>query len=326
MQMQGTIRFIRYYIQSMRLYYAFITGISGWIGVSFYHFLFPDRADPIRSGIILTLLFLSWGVNQIVNDYLGLAEDKINAPQRPMVNGNLPVKAALCTTGVCIGITLATAYWLNPVAVIPVIVGVLLNVLYEYSKAYSIWANIIFGLMITMCPIFGFLASGPMPEQLITSNRLAVLALIAIINGVMTYYTYFKDYLGDKTAGKRTFVVKYGIVTARYAGLVAALISAIACVLFIKTDALPLYDILFQKEFLFIAMVTLFLQCWTGYLYFCHPAGPRTYFNLVTNIRACTAGYCAILAIFNGQLALYLLIISYILIGFFFDFYKDAQS
>jgi len=27
------------YIKTMRLYYAFITGIAGWIGVSFYQFL-----------------------------------------------------------------------------------------------------------------------------------------------------------------------------------------------------------------------------------------------------------------------------------------------
>ena len=40
----GKIDFARFttaYIKSMRLYYAFVTGIAGWIGVSFYSYLVP---------------------------------------------------------------------------------------------------------------------------------------------------------------------------------------------------------------------------------------------------------------------------------------------
>ena len=39
------------YIKSMRLYYAFITGIAGWIGVSFHNFCMPDYLDySIKKG------------------------------------------------------------------------------------------------------------------------------------------------------------------------------------------------------------------------------------------------------------------------------------
>ena len=320
------LRFAYYYIKSMRLYYAFITGISGWVGVAFYHFLFPERASAVRAACILLLLFLSWGINQIINDYLGLAEDRINAPHRPMVTGDLPIGPALSVTGIAIVFTLAAAWMLNPLSVIPVAAGVLLNVLYEYAKGYSLLGNITFGVMIAMCPLFGFLASGPAPDPLITSNRVAVLALVALLNAVMTYYTYFKDYEGDKQAGKRTFVVKYGLGTARRAGVAAALLCAIFCAAFIASGVLPLHDILYQQEFMLISAVTVFLQCWTGYLYFRTPTGPKTYFNLVINIQACTAGNCALLAIFNGKLALYLLICSYILIEFFFTLYQDERS
>ena len=64
-------RFVWAYVKSMRLYYAFITGIAGWIGVSFYGFCMPEHVDLVRNGLILVMLFLSWGINQIVNDYLG---------------------------------------------------------------------------------------------------------------------------------------------------------------------------------------------------------------------------------------------------------------
>jgi len=61
------MKFVLAYIKSMRLYYAFITGIAGWIGVSFYNFCMPDHFSYLRSGLILVLLFLSWGINQIVH-------------------------------------------------------------------------------------------------------------------------------------------------------------------------------------------------------------------------------------------------------------------
>ncbi len=314
------------YVRSMRLYYAFITGIAGWIGVAFYQFLFPGQVSALRAAVILCLLFLSWGVNQIINDFLGLPEDRINAPHRPLVTGALPVKPALGITGVCIAVTLAASYGLNPLSVLPAGAGILLNVAYEYAKRFSLLGNLTFGAMIAMCPVFGFLACGPAPDPLITSNRVVVLLLVALNNAVMTYYTYFKDYEGDKRSGIRTFVVRYGVTAARYAGVAAAFLFVALCLAFITTGALPVGDILYLQEFIFLCAATLFLQFWTGCLFFVHPHGPRTYFNLVVNIQACTAGNCALLAIFNGKLALYLFICSYILIEFFFTMYRDERA
>ena len=73
-------------------------------------------------------------------------------------------------------------------------------------------------------------------------------------------------------------------------------------------------------------MITVFLQFWTAVLFLRHPAGERTYFSLVTNVRACVAGQIALIAIFNGTLALYLLSASYVFIGFLFDLHQDARS
>ncbi len=47
---------------------------------------------------------------------------------------------------------------------------------------------------------------------------------------------------------------------------------------------------------------------------------------LVTNFRACVAGQVALIAIFNGTLALYLLLASYVFIGFLFDLYRDPRA
>ncbi len=319
-------RFAFAYIKSMRLYYAFVTGIAGWIGVSFYNFCMPENVNYYRSGIILAMLFLSWGINQIINDYLGLPEDRINAPNRPMVTGELHPAGALITSIIILTAVTGVSYFLNPWAVIPVVAGVLLNILYEHAKAWSLTGNIIFGLSIAMCTVYGFFASGPLPSPVFTSNRISVFILVALINGLMTYYTYFKDYIGDAAAGKRTFIVKYGLTTGRYVGIFGAVLPTLAFFFFHYMNWLPIEDILFRRDFVFCGVITIFLQLWTAMLFFHNPVGDKTYFSLATNIRACAAGQITLIAIFNGTLALYLLSASYVFIGFLFNLHTDVKS
>ncbi|MBM4152563.1 MAG: ubiquinone biosynthesis protein UbiA [Kiritimatiellaceae bacterium] len=310
----------------MRLYYAFITGIAGWIGVSFYYFCEPERFSYARAGLLLVMLFLSWGINQIVNDYMGLPEDRINAPNRPMVTGELHPQIAMIVSAVLMSGVLIISYFLNPKTLIPVILGVVLNVVYEYAKAWSLMGNVIFGVSIAMCTAYGFLAAGPSPTPLFTSNRICVFILVALLNGLMTFYTYFKDYEGDKAAGKHTFIVRHGLDTARYAGLIGAILPTATFFLFVQTGWFPFKDVLFQRDFIFCGIMTLLLQVWTAILFFKNPTGEQTYFSLATNIRACVAGQITLIAIFNGTLALYLFSVCYVFIGFLFDLYKDAKS
>lgn len=310
----------------MRLYYAFVTGIAGWIGVSFYSYLSPAGAGNARNIAILALLFLSWGINQIINDYLGLPEDRINAPNRPMVTGELSAGLAVTVSAVLMSGVVCVSWFLNPWSVIPIILGVLLNVLYEYAKAWSLLGNLIFGLSIAMCTIYGFLAAGPVPSPAFTSNRASVFILVTVLNGLMTYFTYFKDYAGDKAAGKATFIVRHGLRTARIAGVAGVFLPTLLFLFFVRTGWIPKGDILYAQNFVFCGVMTVFLQFWTALLYYRHPLGERTYFSLVTNIRACVAGQVTLIAIFNGTLALYLFAASYVFIGFLFDLYKDARS
>lgn len=324
--LSSVVRFTVAYVKSMRLYYAFVTGIAGWVGVSFYEYLAPYQFSRERAVVILMLLFLSWGINQIVNDFLGLKEDRINAPHRPMVTGELNPYWAMGVTVALLAAMLVVSWQLNPWSIIPALLGMGLNVVYEYAKAFSLWGNLVFGLAIAMCTGYGFLASGPLVYPIFTNNRLAVFILIVILNALMTYYTYFKDYQGDKQAGKRTFIVRHGINISRYVGLAGAFVSALALFFFMFIGWLPFGDIQHKQTFIFCGLLTLFLQCRTAYLFFSHPVGKRTYYSLVVNIQACVAGEATLISIYNEQLALYLLIASYVLIGVFFNQYKDAQA
>jgi geranylgeranylglycerol-phosphate geranylgeranyltransferase len=243
-----------------------------------------------------------------------------------MVTGELPIRPALLLTAALLAGTLGVSYFLNPWAAAAAALGIALNVLYEYAKAWSILGNLVFGVMIALCAVFGFFACGPTPDVLVTSNRLCGLAIIAAANGLMTFFTYFKDYEGDRKAGKNTFIVRHGLRIGRAAGVVGTVLLFVLLALFIVAGWLPASDILFPRSFIFCCLVAGFLQLWNVYLYFVNPYGRATYFNLQYNFRACVATEVALIALFNETLALYLLIVSYILIGFLFAFHKDEKA
>ena len=81
-----------------------------------------------------------------------------------------------------------------------------------------------------------------------------------------------------------------------------------------------------KPTFIFLFVVTFFLQVWTGVLYHKYPTGPKAYFSLVTNFRACTCGQVMLIALFNPELALYLYVAAYVFIGFLFGLHGDHQG
>ena len=324
-------KFIKAYIKTMRLYYAFLTGIAGWIGVAFYLYttdtgLYPGQVPPSlpKQIIILLFLFFVWGINQVINDYLGLPEDRINAPQRPMVTGELNAAAALATSFVLIGLVgLVTWLYLEPLALIPMVIGIGLNVVYEYAKAYGIWGNITFGIMISACTVYGFMACGPFAKPLLTIPRVVIVLMVAVLNSTMTYFTYFKDYKGDKRAGKATIVVRYGLHKARVIGVIFSLIPA---VFFGFAAIFGAFTIQITSEFWILAALACGLQGYVAYLYYRYPIGEKTYESLKVNFRACICSQAALIALFDSTLGLILFLVSYIFVGFLFDLTGSSKG
>lgn len=325
------MHFLKAYIKSMRIYYAFVTGIAGWVGVSYYEYTIKNsyaamQGDSIifKRILLLSLLFLSWGINQIINDYLGLKEDRINAPNRPMVTGELDPKKAIITSFILLSISmLLIALFLEPIAIIPALLGVILNIIYEYAKGYGILGNIVFGIMIAMCFVVGYMAVGPIDSSQITLDAAGLLIMIVVLNGLMTFYTFFKDYKGDLAANKKTLVVKYGVEKSRKIALVSAIIPG---VIFAFVYYLGLISFNLNNIFLFLATLTLFLYIWTGVLYYKYPYGERTYYSLSVNFKACACGQSSLIALMNPTLGMMLFILTYIFVGFLFDLYSDSKG
>jgi geranylgeranylglycerol-phosphate geranylgeranyltransferase len=324
--------FVMAYVRSMRLYYSFVTGIAGWLGVAYYEHLAGNPAlhtievapAPERKLVILAILFLSWGVNQIINDYLGLAEDRINAPKRPMVTGELDPHLALLVSGaLMLGAGVVTWFYLEPIATVFLAAGVVLNVVYEWAKGHGLLGNLVFGLMITMAPLYGGFASGPTAASALQSNRASVLLLVLVLNALMTYYTYFKDYRGDRRAGKRTLVVALGLRKSRVMAACSALVPTLV---FAFLRVTGLHQTPLNRTFIILGLLTVFLQLWTGVLYWKNPAGVKAYASLETNFRACTCGQAALIGIFNPDLAIWLFIFSYMFVGFLFGLHRDPRE
>ena len=328
--MNSFFKFIKAYVKSMRLYYAFITGIAGWVGVSFYEYVTPVHYSDIqvipsteRKMVILLLLFMAWGLNQILNDYMGLAEDRINAPHRPMVTGELNIAAALFVSfALLTGAAAFTYYYLEPLALYPLLIGVGLNIIYEPAKGHGIWGNIVYGLSITTCTVFGFLACGPAARPLFTVERVSILCLVWLLNALMTYFTYFKDYEGDKAAGKKTIIVRYGIDKSKTFGVISSFFPSVMFFAFYKGGGITMP---LTTTFWILAALTVFLELWTACLYYINPAGEKTYYSLATNTRACACGHAAFIGVYNPQLASLLFLVTYIFIGFLFDLHKDYK-
>jgi geranylgeranylglycerol-phosphate geranylgeranyltransferase len=332
--------FARAYVKSMRLYYSFITGIAGLLGLSYYQYVAHSRdtialstlrrtvetpTPPLEFVLILLILFLAWGINQIYNDYLGLEEDRINAPDRPMVTGELhPRIALLLSTVLMLGAAGVTWFFLERAAVIPLVAGALLNIVYEYAKGHGIWGNIVFGVMITSCAAFGFMAAGPSEASLLTPSRLSMLGFVALINGLMTFYTYFKDYEGDKASGKQTIIVRHGLERSKYYSVLASFLPTIVFV--IGYANLDMWPIALNGVFLLLAGLTFCLQVWTGYLYYKNPEGEMTYYSLSFNFRACACAEAALIALFNPTLGILMFFLTYMLIGFLFNFHINRHG
>ena len=240
-----------------------------------------------------------------------------------MVTGELNPRWALAVTMVLISGSAVLTWFLGPWALVPLLLGTGLNVVYEYAKGVPFLGNVVFGVMISTCCAYGYLATAPPLDVVFTRPRWSVLFLVALMNGLMTYYTYFKDYHGDKQAGKVTAVVLQGLRRSRVTAIVGSFLPSIALWSLIWANWIeaPINDV-----FVFLFVMTMFLQIWTGVLYYRTPTGPKAYYSLVTNFRACSCGQVMLIALFNQTLALYLYIATYVFVGFLFNLHGDAKA
>ena len=197
-----------YYLRSMRVYLFLLSGTAGWLGIVYSGFEF----DLSKTILISLILFVGWGVNQVLNDILGLKEDKINAPHRPLVTGDLSLRFAVIISLVLFVLGIFVTFLLNKYAIWLYLLSFILNYLYEYLKRIPLLGNIVFGLILSTCVFYSAMCLGGTTFSVIIGIKEILVAsyIVFIANFVCVFYTYFKDYEGDKRTGIKTIVVALG--------------------------------------------------------------------------------------------------------------------
>lgn len=303
----------------MRLYYSFITLTAGWVGVAIYQSEFGSNSNSffIDKISVLLIMFFAWGINQIINDYMGLKEDRINAPERPMVTGKLPIKPALLMSTFLLILAIIFSFYKNSFSIIPFLAGVLMNIVYSYAKGYLILGNLSFGICISACTCYTYVFLGGGLIEFFQKYWLLWL-FVVIFNMIMTYFTYFKDYLGDKEAGKNTLVVSFGLNKASNFGFIISFIPLFIFIYLFKFD-------IFYLISAFLA-VSLFL--YTGFIYKKENLGKNTYFNLKYNFSALSVSQSVLVChLGQGLEGLCLSLISIIWIFLIFSLgYKNEKE
>ncbi len=299
--------FIKAYIKSMRPYAFFVTGIAGLIGM----LLIDTSLSLFWKIIVLIILFSSYGVNQIINDLLGTKEDKINAPKRPSISGELDFRKAIITSIVIFILGGLLTYFLNPYALIIYLLGYIANITYEYLKGLPFIGNLWFGFMISLLPLYGAMVSSSLTfiQVLRNSNLMFISLLVLLSASTLCYFTYFKDYYGDKKANKITAVVLLSPRFARLLGFAKVLIPYVLLFFLLFSNLIS-----FKINMLFLLMiaVTLILSLYGAFLYLGKDYNKKK--ALEVSFESTVLFYVSILSLINKYFALVIYIISFLLI------------
>ena len=304
------------YVKSMRPYTFFVTGTAGILGI-------VAVGDVILSGrniLVLILLFSSYGINQVINDLLGRKEDKYNAPMRPLVSGELTKKNAIFVTLILFIFGAIGTYFLNPWALVIYFLAYLMNFIYEHLKGIPFLGNIWFGFMIALAPLFGAMAVAGYDFGQIVNDRslLSLAVLVAASSSALCYYTFFKDYEGDRIAGKKTAIVALGLKRVRYLNLPISLLPFLLLAFFISFGFLNFGN---NIIFLILAAAAFFFCQYAAIYTFNHL--DRSQKALELNFECVPLFFCSLIALFDAWLGAIIFILSFVLVkSFYFLMYR----
>ena len=208
------------YLRLMRIPNDFIIGLAVLVG------------EVIEKGVFLSLSqvlfgflsgFLTSASVMILNDVADVKVDKINAPNRPLPQGIVTIKAAKLFSIILFLLAIATSLLLPILNVTIVILFWILGVLYNlFFKKTGLVGNTIVSLSVAIPFIYGGIAvSNKLSLLIILFSSMAFLTNMGreIIKGIA-------DVKGDKLGEINTLAVRFG---SKYAYLIACIfiISAI---------------------------------------------------------------------------------------------------
>ena len=210
------LRFLYYYLRSMRLYYGFVTATTVLAGLCLAHgtynelklsWTLTDLPWTLRDAALLAMGFFSWGFNQIFSDWCDRKEDAINAPHRPMVTGALKPLPAFAVSAAGLAAIAVAGYLMSPWTLAFLALGGALNIAYSLLKRVPVLNCLVYACAISCCALF---AIAGMAKRCPTLDEFGfVAAWILPVHFLMCHNSYYKDVKGDREAGVRTLQTSY---------------------------------------------------------------------------------------------------------------------
>lgn len=210
------LRFLYYYLRSMRLYYGFVTATTVLAGLCLAHgtynelklsWTLNDFPWTLRDAGLLAMGFFAWGFNQIFSDWCDRKEDAINAPHRPMVTGALSPLPAFAVSAAGLAAIAVAGYLMSPWTLAFLALGGVLNIAYSLLKRVPVLNCLVYACAISCCALFSIAGVGnrcPTPGEFGF-----VAAWIMPVHFLMCHNSYYKDVKGDRAAGVRTLQTSY---------------------------------------------------------------------------------------------------------------------
>ena len=208
------LKFLYYYLRSMRLYYGFVTATTVLAGLYYWHW-FGFRADSawrpvgwtLRATALIAMGFFAWGFNQIFSDWCDRKEDAINAPHRPMVTGELKPLPAFAVSVAGLAAIAVVGCLMSPWTLAFLALGGALNIAYSLLKRVPVLNCLVYACAISCCALF---AIAGMAKRCPTLDEFGfVAAWIMPVHFLMCHNSYYKDVKGDRAAGVRTLQTSY---------------------------------------------------------------------------------------------------------------------
>ena len=250
------LKFLYYYVRSMRLYYGFVTATTVLVGLCHWH-RFPALSDngpfgwSLRDVVLLMMGFFAWGFNQIFSDWCDRKEDAVNAPHRPMVTGALAPRPAFALSAVGLAAIAMAGCLMSPWTLAFLVIGGALNIAYSLFKHVPVLNCLVYACAISCCALFAIAGiAGRCPNM---REVEFVAAWIVPVHFLMCHNSYYKDVIGDRAAGVRTLQT----LCPEIAKAVTSFVPAVAVVLMFFISIFNLYFIVYP---ILIAVIAVALQ------------------------------------------------------------------
>ena len=222
------LKFLYYYLRSMRLYYGFVTATTVLAGLCLAHAHSTEGLESLTrlDGLMFVFGFLAWGANQIFSDWCDRKEDAINAPHRPMVTGALAPRPAFALSALILSLIAIVSAWVSPWTLLFLLVGGALNIAYSRLKRIPIVNCLVYAAAISCCALYA--VAGVQDRCPGWDDFLVVAVTILPAHFLMCHNSYYKDVAGDRAAGVRTLQTMYPAIVAK---TLTVSLSAIAFVI-----------------------------------------------------------------------------------------------